>query len=67
VAADGKIYYVSGTGDVHVVAAGDTFASLAVNRIGGEGESFAATPAISDGAIFIRSNRRLYCFRDGGS
>lgn len=65
VAADGKIYYVSSAGDVHVFAAGDTFESLAVNRLSADGESFAATPAISGGAIFIRSNRHLYCFREG--
>ncbi|MFM7245107.1 MAG: PQQ-binding-like beta-propeller repeat protein [Planctomycetaceae bacterium] len=66
VAADGKIYYVTGRGEVHVSAAGDTFESLAVNHVGEEGESFAATPAIADGAIFIRSNRHLACFRQAG-
>jgi hypothetical protein len=65
VAADGKIYYVTGGGDVHVIAAGDTFESLAVNSLQEDGESFAATPAIADGAIFIRSSRHLSCFRQG--
>ena len=63
VAADGKIYYVTGGGDLHVLAAGDSFESLAVNRVAQDGEAFAATPAIADGAIFIRSNRYLSCFR----
>ena len=63
VAADGKIYYVTSSGDVHVFAAGDTFESLAVNRVTEEGESCAATPAISDGAILIRSSKNLSCFR----
>jgi len=46
-----------------VFAAGDTFESLAVNRVTEEGESCAATPAISDGAILIRSSKNLSCFR----
>ena len=44
----------------------DTLESLAVNRLGEEGETFAATPAIADGAIFIRSDRHLWCFSEGG-
>jgi outer membrane protein assembly factor BamB len=48
---------------VHVLGAGDSFESLAVNRVAEDGETFAATPAIADGAIFIRSNRHLSCFR----
>lgn len=67
VAADGKIYYVTGAGDVHVIAAGDAFESLAVNHVGEDGESFAATPAIADGAVYIRSNRHLACFRQAGN
>lgn len=67
VAADGKIYYVTGGGDVHVIAAGDTFESLAVNRVGDDGESFSATPAIADGSIYVRSSRHLSCFRQVGN
>ena len=66
VAADGKIYYVTGNGEVHVLKAADELESLAVNALGTEGETFAATPAISDGALFIRSNRHLWCFTEGG-
>lgn len=66
VAADGKVYYVTSDGEVHVLRAADEFESLAVNRLGGEGETFAATPAISAGAIFVRSDRHLWCFSDGG-
>ena len=66
VAADGKIYYVTGNGEVHVLKAADELESLAVNTLGAEGEAFAATPAISDGALFIRSSRHLWCFSEGG-
>ena len=37
------------------------FEQLAVNKFGGDQADFSATPAISDGRIFIRSSRKLYC------
>lgn len=61
VAADGKIYYVSSSGDMHVLKAGDSYDSLAVNQVSDDSETFAATPAISNGELFIRSNKHLYC------
>lgn len=66
VAADGKVFYVTSDGQVHVLASAATLESLAVNDLGEEGETFAATPAISDGAIYIRSDRHLWCFSEGG-
>jgi len=61
VMADGKIYFVTRSGDIHVYRAGDKFEHLATNRVTSEREDFSATPAISHGAIFIRSNKFLYC------
>jgi len=58
---DGKIYYVTRGGDIHVIKAGDTFEKLATNRLTSESEEFSATPAISDGQIFFRSSKHLYC------
>ena len=52
--------------EVHVLEEADELKSLAVNKLGEEGESFAATPAISGGAIFVRSDRHLWCFSEGG-
>ena len=66
VAADGKIFYVTSDGEVHVLEEADKLESLAVNKLGEEGETFAATPAISGGAIFVRSDRHLWCFSEGG-
>lgn len=60
VIAAGRVYYVSAEGDIHVWKTGDSFESLAVNRLA-SGETFAATPAISAGNLFIRSNKKLYC------
>ena len=58
---DGKIYYVTRAGEIHVLKAGDTFEKLATNRLTADAEDFSATPAISNGQIFIRSSKHLYC------
>ena len=56
VAADGKLYFTAESGQVHVVAAGTTFETLAVNDLG---EECMATPAISEGVIYWRSRGHL--------
>jgi outer membrane protein assembly factor BamB len=56
VAADGKIYFTSEDGDVYVVRAGRTFELLATNPIG---EIGMATPAISEGMLFFRTDKSL--------
>ncbi len=61
VIGDGKIYYVSRSGEVTVMKAGDTFEKLATNRLTTDSEDFSATPAISNGQIFFRSSKHLYC------
>ena len=57
VAADGKIYFLSQTGETIVVKAGRTPAILARNDLG---ERLVASPAISNGRIFLRSDGRLF-------
>lgn len=52
VAADGKLYYTSEEGDVFVVRAGKEFAVLSTNAMG---EVCMATPAISEGRLFYRT------------
>ena len=60
--ADGKVYFVRQSGDMFVMKADDKLEQLAVNRLTtAENEEFSATPAISGGELFIRSNKRLYC------
>ena len=61
VIGDGKIYFVTRSGQVFVLKAGDRLEVLGVNHMGEEGEDFSATPAISQGRLFLRSNRNLYC------
>ena len=63
VLADGKIYYVSRSGTAYVYAAGPEYKLVSQNKLTGGGD-FSATPAISDGQIFIRSSKYLYCIAD---
>jgi hypothetical protein len=56
VAADGKLYYTSEEGDVFVVRAGPTFEVLGINPMG---EVCMATPALSEGALFFRTQGHL--------
>ena len=58
VAADGKIYVFNEAGTATVVEAGDQPDVLASNDLG---EEILATPAVADGAIFIRTDAHLYC------
>ena len=59
VAGGGKLYVVSERGNIYVLALGPSLKVLAVNRLR---ERCQATPAIAHGALFVRSERRLYCF-----
>ena len=61
VLADGKIYFMTRGGDLHVLEAGSEFKQLATNRVTSDQEDFSATPAISQGALYIRSSKHLYC------
>ena len=57
VAADDKIYLSSEDGDVLVIAAGPTFKHIATNAMG---ESLMATPALSEGVMYLRSAKHLF-------
>jgi len=59
VAADGKIFVVSEEGKVAVLKAGRDWQVLAVNDLG---EGSFATPALSQGRIYVRTDEALYCF-----
>ena len=58
VAGDGKIYFANADGVVSVVKAGPRFELLAKNHLG---EGIAAEPAVSQGRIFLRGQKHLYC------
>ena len=56
--ADGHIYFVGDSGETTVIEAGPEFKALARNPLG---EKLQASPAISQGQIFIRTEKNLYC------
>ncbi len=56
VAADGRIYFTGEESGVRVVRAGPKFELLAVNPLG---DACLATPAISDGMMFVRTQHYL--------
>ena len=58
VAADGRIYLTSSEGITFVLKAGEEFELLAKNPLG---EPVFASPAFSDGDIFIRGTKHLWC------
>src|SRR6185436_8989758 len=57
VAADGKIYLSNEDGDILVVAAGREYKALAANSMG---DLLMATPALSNGVMFVRTAQSLY-------
>jgi outer membrane protein assembly factor BamB len=57
VAADGKIYLSSEDGDMIVVRAGRTFERIATNAVG---ELLMATPALSDGVMYVKTVSNLF-------
>jgi hypothetical protein len=61
VAADGKLYFSSEDGDVMVVKAGAKYEFLSTNPMG---EVMMATPAVSDGMLFVRTKDNLYAIGD---
>lgn len=64
VAADGKIYLSSEDGEIFVVKAGGKYELLATNQMG---EVLMATPAISDGMIFVRGRNNVFAIADRGA
>lgn len=56
--AEGKIYLLSEQGKTFVVESGSSYRLVAENELG---EKCCASPAISQGTIFIRTEKSLYC------
>ena len=59
VAADGKVFLASADGKITVLKAGGQWEVLGVNDLGDE---IRATPALSEGRIFVRTRGAVYCF-----
>ncbi len=62
--ADGKIYTIGrDSGTISVLKAGRKFEVLATNRIA---DDFTASPAVSNGRLYLRGFRALYAISEGG-
>jgi outer membrane protein assembly factor BamB len=57
-AADGHIYVVNETGTTTIIKVGDTGKLVATNDLP---ETILASPVAANGAIYLRSDQRLYC------
>ena len=62
VAADGRLYFASETGEVHVLRAGEVHELLATNAMD---EIVMATPAVSDGLLVIRTLKNVVGLSEG--
>ncbi len=58
--ADGRVYVMSLTGDVHVYHA-DTGEILATNPMATDESEIRSSIAVAHASLFIRTNSRLYC------
>ena len=57
VASDGKIYLSNEDGEIVVISAGEKFAHIATNSMG---ELLMATPALSEGVMYVRSAESVF-------
>jgi outer membrane protein assembly factor BamB len=62
--ANGLVYMPNDAGVITVIKPGPTFRYIAKNPIG---EKMFASPAISNGRIFLRGYQHLFCIGDSGS
>jgi hypothetical protein len=58
--ADGKLYVTDQAGDTFILAANPKFEQIHRNRLG---EHTNASPAFSEGDIFIRTDKHLWCIK----
>ena len=66
IAIGSKILLTTKTGTTHVIESGNELKMVNENSIEGDTGRFNATPAVSDGQIFIRSDNKLYCISKEG-
>jgi outer membrane protein assembly factor BamB len=56
--ADGRIYFLAENGKMTIVEDGPSFKIVAQNELG---EKCCASPAISQGHLFLRTDKAIYC------
>lgn len=63
IAANGFIYLCSVNGTVTVIQAGEKFEVVAKNELK---QRIAATPAVADNTLYLRTDKQLYAFKSKG-
>jgi len=61
IAVNGRLYLSSEEGDVIVLKLGETYEVVATNTLADQG--FIASPAVSGGDLYLRSQTHLFCVR----
>ncbi len=64
ISANGLVYFLADKGVMTVVRPGPTFTAVARNELG---ERAFASPAVSNGRIYLRGEKHLYCIGQGKS
>ncbi len=59
VSAQGNVYFVNDAGLLRVVKPGEKYDLVAESEVG---EKVFASPAMSEGQIFVRGDKSLFCF-----
>jgi outer membrane protein assembly factor BamB len=59
IAADGHVFLASSEGKIAVLKAGADWSVIGINDLG---EDVHATPALSEGRLYVRTRGTLYCF-----
>jgi outer membrane protein assembly factor BamB len=59
VSADGMVYFINDDGVLNVVKPGKEFVRVATSELG---EKTYASPAVSQGQLFLRGEKHLFCF-----
>ena len=63
VLVDGKIFVVAPGGEFYVVNATPEMELLQTNKLTDK-TGFSASPAVSDGKLYLRSGENLYCIAE---
>ncbi|MEM9827751.1 MAG: PQQ-binding-like beta-propeller repeat protein [Planctomycetota bacterium] len=61
-----RLMYMNGSGQMWVFQLGEETEQIALNELTADKEIFWGSPAVSDGKLFIRSSKNLYCVTDKG-
>lgn len=64
IVAGGKLYVTMKSGKIHVFEATQELKLIRTNDLSSDTSGFDATPAVSNGRLFVRSNSAVYCFTD---